>query len=213
VPVDGVWAVVVAGGTGSRFGGPKQFATLAGRPLVEWSLDTARKLCEGVVLVLPGGTPGEWDADRVVSGGLTRSASVRAGLAAVPDGADVIVVHDAARPLAGEALWKAVIDAVEEGADGAIPACPLTDTIKRKTPQGVVVTLDRSELFAVQTPQAFRAQALKEAHAGGDDATDDAALVEAAGGRVALIDGERHNIKVTTPTDLLVAEALSKERG
>ena len=205
--------MVVAGGTGTRFGGPKQFAILAGRPLVEWSLDIARELCAGVVLVLPAGTPGDWKADRVVSGGLSRSASVRAGLAAVPDTADVIVVHDAARPLAGAGLWKAVIEAVDQGADGAIPACAVTDTIKRKTTGGAVVTLDRSELFAVQTPQAFRGRALKEAHAGGGDATDDAALVEAAGGLVIFVDGDPHNIKVTTPTDLFVAEALIKERG
>lgn len=207
------WAVVVAGGAGTRFGGPKQFATLAGRPLVEWSLDSARDNCAGVVLVLPEGTPGDWGVDAVVAGGATRSESVRAGLAAVPDAADVIVVHDAARPLAGATLWKAVIGAVEGGADAAIPACPVTDTIKKKTTEGAVVTVDRSELFAVQTPQAFRSHALKEAHAGGADATDDAALVEAAGGRVVLVDGDPHNIKVTASADLLVAEALIKGRG
>ena len=203
---------MVAGGSGSRFGGPKQFAALAGRPLVEWSLEIARKVCDGVVLVLPPGTPGEWGPVLVVTGGETRSDSVRAGLDAVPDGVEVIVVHDAARPLAGEALWKAVLEAVEGGADGAIPACPVTDTIKKKTSDGALVTLDRSELVAVQTPQAFRAEAIKQAHAGGGQATDDAALVEAAGGRVVLVDGDPHNIKVTTPTDLLVAEALTKER-
>lgn len=204
--------MVVAGGTGSRFGGPKQFAALAGRPLVEWSLETARKFCDGVVLVLPPGTPGEWGSTLVVTGGATRSDSVRAGLDAVPDGVEMIVIHDAARPLAAEALWKAVLEAVEAGADGAIPACPVTDTIKKKTSDGVLVTLERSELVAVQTPQAFRAEAIKQAHAGGGQATDDAALVEAAGGRVVLVDGDPHNIKVTTPTDLLVAEALIEER-
>ena len=204
---------MVAGGSGSRFGGPKQFAALAGRPLVEWSLETARKLCEGVVLVLPPGTPGEWGSAVVVSGGETRSDSVRAGLDAVPDGVEVIVVHDAARPLAGEALWEAVVAAVEAGADGAVPACAVTDTIKRKTVEGALVTLERSELVAVQTPQAFRAEAIKQAHAGGGQATDDAALVEAAGGQVVLVDGDPRNIKVTTPTDLLLAEALIKERS
>ena len=204
---------MVAGGSGSRFGGPKQFAALAGRPLVEWSLETARKLCDGVVLVLPPGTPGEWGSAVVVSGGETRSDSVRAGLDAVPDGVEVIVVHDAARPLAGEALWEAVVAAVEAGADGAVPACAVTDTIKRKTVEGALVTLERSELVAVQTPQAFRAEAIKRAHAGGGQATDDAALVEAAGGLVVLVDGDPRNIKVTTPTDLLVAEALIKERS
>lgn len=203
---------MVAGGTGSRFGGPKQFAALAGRPLVEWSLETARKSCDGVVLVLPPGTPGEWGSALVVTGGATRSDSVRAGLGAVPDGVEVIVVHDAARPLAGEMLWKAVVEAVEAGADGAIPACPVTDTIKKRTSDGELVTLERSELVAVQTPQAFRAEAIKRAHAGGGQATDDAALVEAAGGRVLLVDGDPGNIKVTTPTDLVVAEALIKER-
>ncbi|HET7522552.1 MAG TPA: 2-C-methyl-D-erythritol 4-phosphate cytidylyltransferase [Acidimicrobiales bacterium] len=213
LPVDRAWAVVVAGGSGSRFGGPKQFAALAGRPLVEWSLETARKFCDGVVLVLPPGTPGEWGSALVVTGGETRSDSVRAGLAAVPDGVDMIVVHDAARPLAGEALWQAVLEAVEAGADGAIPACPVTDTIKKRTSDGVLVTLERSELVAVQTPQAFRAGAIKQAHAGGGHATDDAALVEAAGGRVVLVEGDPRNIKVTTTTDLLVAEALIKERS
>lgn len=211
LPVDRAWAVVVAGGSGSRFGGPKQFAALGGRPVVEWSLETARKICDGVVLVLPPGTPGEWGSVLVATGGATRSDSVRAGLDAVPDGVEVIVVHDAARPLAREELWKAVVEAVEAGADGAIPACAVTDTIKKKTPDGMLVTLERSELVAVQTPQAFRAEAIKRALAGGGQATDDAALVEAAGGQVVLVDGDPRNIKVTTPTDLLVAEALIKE--
>ena len=202
---------MVAGGTGSRFGGPKQFAALGGRPLVEWSLEAARKLCDGVVLVLPPGTPGEWGAALVVTGGPTRSDSVRAGLDAVPDGVDVIVVHDAARPLARQELWKAVIAEVQSGADGAIPGCGVTDTVKKKTAEGALVTLERSELFAVQTPQAFRAEALKQAHATGAHATDDAALVEAAGGQVVLVEGDPRNIKVTTPTDLLVAEALLKD--
>ena len=213
LPVDGVWAVVVAGGSGTRFGGPKQFASLSGRPLLDWSLGTARKVCSGVVLVLPPGTPGGWEADRVVTGGATRSESVRRGLAAVPDGVEVVVVHDAARPLAREELWKAVVAAVEAGADGAIPACAVTDTIKKKTPEGGVITLDRSELVAVQTPQAFRAQAIKDAHAGGADATDDAALIEAAGGRVVIVEGDHRNIKVTTPTDLVVAQALMEDRA
>lgn len=204
--------MVVAGGSGTRFGGPKQFASLAGRPLLEWSLATARNVCTGVVLVLPPGTPGGWEADRIVTGGATRSESVRSGLAVVPDGVEVIVVHDAARPLASEELWKAVVAAVEAGADGAIPACAVTDTIKKKTPEGGVITLNRSELVAVQTPQAFRAQALKEAHRSEADSTDDAALIEAAGGTVVLVDGDHRNIKVTTPTDLLVAQALMEDQ-
>jgi len=214
-PVE-AWAVVVAGGTGSRFGGPKQFADLGGRPLVSWSLTTARQVCAGVVLVVPadqasppdpGG--GSWDADRVVPGGATRSESVRAGLAAVPGSAQIVAVHDAARPLARPALWKAVLAAVAAGAGGAIPAAAVTDTVKEVGPGGRLVTLDRSRLVAVQTPQAFRAEVLRRAHQGGADASDDAALVEAAGGRVVLVDGPADNLKVTSPLDLVVAAALA----
>ncbi len=180
------WAVVLAGGSGSRFGHPKQFAELAGRPVVAWSLSTARQVCDGVVLVVPAdrliGSDRHWDADAVVAGGVTRSESVRAGLAAVPDQVDIVAVHDAARPLAGVGLWLLVIGAVADGADAAIPAVAVTDTIKEVTGDGGLLTLDRSRLVAVQTPQAFRAQLLRRVHERGAEATDDAALVEAAGG-------------------------------
>jgi len=208
------WAVVVAGGTGTRFGAPKQFADLAGRPLVAWSLAAARQACHGIVLVLPPGTsPHTWDADAVVTGGATRSQSVRAGLAAVPETADIIAVHDAARPLARPALWEAVLDAVAAGADGAIPAAPITDTVKEVSLDGHLVTLDRSRLVAVQTPQAFRAAVLRRAHLAAADSTDDAALVEAAGGHVVLVDGPPDNLKVTSPLDLVVAAALAASVG
>jgi 2-C-methyl-D-erythritol 4-phosphate cytidylyltransferase len=204
------WAIVVAGGTGSRFGAPKQFADFGGRPLVDWSLETACLACDGVVLVVPGDSPSRaWAADRVVPGGATRSASVRAGLAAVPDDADIIAVHDAARPLARLALWADVLGAVRAGADGAIPASAVVDTVKEVGPDGHLVTLDRSRLVAVQTPQAFRAELLRRAHLAGSDATDDAALVEAAGGRVVLVEGPPDNLKVTSPTDLILAAALA----
>jgi 2-C-methyl-D-erythritol 4-phosphate cytidylyltransferase len=202
------WAVVVAAGGGTRFGAPKQFADLRGRPVVDWSLDAARRACAGVVVVVPPGTRGDWAADAVVAGGATRSESVRAGLAAVPDTATVIAVHDAARPLAPVALWKEVIDAVAAGADAAIPATAVTDTVKEVGPGGHLVTLDRSRLVAVQTPQAFRAELLKAVHLGGGEATDDAALVEAAGGRVELVGGRPDNLKITSPADLVVAAAL-----
>ena len=145
----------------------------------------------------------------VTTGGSTRSESVRAGIAEVPEDAEVIVVHDAARPLAGDALFAAVTAAVVSGADGAVPAVPVTDTI-RHTDSG---PLDRSQLRAVQTPQAFRADLLRRAHASGGEATDDAALVEAAGGKVRLVDGEPDNIKITAPGDLHVAEALLAARS
>ena len=176
--------------------------------MLSWSLETARGACAGVVAVVTEPDDRSWDADAVVAGGATRSESVRAGLAAVPESADVIVVHDAARPLATAELWTAVIAEVAAGADAAVPACPVTDTIRKKTPDGATQILDRSTLFAVQTPQAFRAACLRKAHAAGGDATDDSALVEAIGGRVVMVDGNPHNLKVTTPSDLLVASAL-----
>jgi 2-C-methyl-D-erythritol 4-phosphate cytidylyltransferase len=210
------WAVVLAGGSGSRFGHPKQFADLAGRPVVDWSLSAARLSCDGVVLVLPaerlGGAERRWDADAVVAGGATRSESVRAGLAAVPDRAGIVAVHDAARPLAGPELWRAVIGAVAGGADGAIPAIAVTDTIKELSPGGGLLTLDRSRLVAVQTPQAFRAELLRRVHEQRGEATDDAALVEAAGGRVVLVDGPPGNLKITSPPDLVMAAALLEKR-
>jgi 2-C-methyl-D-erythritol 4-phosphate cytidylyltransferase len=211
------WAVVVAGGNGSRFGGPKQFADLAGRRVVDWSLRAARRSCAGVVLVLPAdraaGTDPDWKVDAVVTGGDSRSASVRAGLDAVPGRVGVIAVHDAARPLARWELWKAVIDAVISGADAAIPAAPVTDTVKEVGVEGRLVTLDRSRLVAVQTPQAFRAGLLKAVHQSGHEATDDAALVEAVGGRVHLVPAPPDNLKITSPEDLIVAAALIGARA
>ena len=192
-----MWAIVVAAGRGDRYGGPKQLEVIAGKRCVDWAVDDARAACDGVVLV----------GDEGVPGGATRSESVRNGLAAVPDDASVIVVHDAARPAAGVALFRAVIDAVRAGADAAIPGLPVTDTIKRVDGDVVVETLDRSTLVAVQTPQAFRAEALRAAHAAGGDATDDGALVERAGGRVVVVPGHAANRKLTEPSDLPLLEA------
>ena len=201
-----VWTIVVGAGSGSRYGGaePKQYLTLAGHRVVDWSLVSARSVSDGVVLVAPADRVDDPDAtaEAIVAGGATRSASVRAGLAAVPLDAEVILVHDAARPLAPPALFESVVAAVRQGADGAVPGLPVTDTIKR-VHQGVVVeTPDRSTLVAVQTPQAFRAPALRRAHAAGGEASDDAALVEAAGGRVVVVLGDPANRKVTRPGDL-----------
>jgi len=206
-----VWAIVVAGGGGQRFGGPKQFEDLHGRRVLDWSLAAARAECDGVVVVVPADRLDDESGHapaRVVAGGATRSASVRAGLAAVPDDAAIVVVHDAARPLAGAELFRRTIAAVRAGADAAIPGVPVTDTVKRVDDGRVVETVDRSRLVAVQTPQAFRAEILRRAHAGDPEATDDAALVEALGGTVAVVDGDPHNLKLTSPDDLLVARAL-----
>jgi 2-C-methyl-D-erythritol 4-phosphate cytidylyltransferase len=218
----GIWAIVVAAGSGSRFGDavPKQFLDLGGRRLIDWAVGAAAAVCDGVVAVLPAAhletaLDGPNDTARggrvtVVAGGTTRSASVRAGLAALPADADVVVVHDAARPLAGAELFERVVAAVRAGADGAVPGVAVPDTIKRVDPSGerVVETLDRAGLRAVQTPQAFSAAVLRRAHEGGADATDDAALVEALGATVVVVDGDAANLKITGPDDLARAEAI-----
>jgi 2-C-methyl-D-erythritol 4-phosphate cytidylyltransferase len=203
--------VVVAGGSGRRFGGPKQFLQLAGRPVAAWSVTAARSIADGVVLVVPGEGPEAppTGADRVVTGGATRAESVRAGLAVVPDDAAIIVIHDAARPLATGALFAAVVDVVRAGgADGAIPVVPVTDTLKRVDDGTVRGTVDRDGLVAVQTPQAFVAAILRRAYRSADEATDDAALVERVGATVRTVMGEPHNVKLTRTEDLEVAEAL-----
>lgn len=195
----------MAAGSGARFGGPKQYEFLGDRRVLDWSVAAARTVAIGVVLVVPPDRADdvEKDVDRVVAGGATRSDSVRCGLAAVPLDADVVVVHDAARPLAPGRLFAAVVGALAEtGADGVVPVLPVNDTVKRVRDGQVVATLDRAELVRVQTPQAFRASALRAAHAAGGDATDDAALVEAAGGRVVVVPGDPANMKLTTTDDL-----------
>jgi len=217
-----VWSIVVAGGSGRRFGRLKQFSDLAGRPVLEWAVQACRPCSAGVVLVLPApATQGDHaldphGADVVVPGGGTRADSVRCGLDAVPDEAEVIVVHDAARPLAPQALFAAVIAAVTEGgADGAVPGVPPSDTIKTVDESGRVTgTLDRERLVAVQTPQAFRAGVLRRAHGGAPvaGATDDAMLVEAMGGTVCVVPGEPDNLKITDPDDLEAAARILAAR-
>ncbi len=152
--------------------------------------------------------PSGWEADAVVAGGPSRSASVRAGLGAVPLSAEIIAVHDAARPLVALSVWRAVLAAVTGGADAAIPVIPVTDTVKEVATDGTLRTLDRNRLVAVQTPQAFRAGVLRRAHSAATDATDDAALVEALGGRVERVPGSSRSMKITSPDDLVMAAAL-----
>lgn len=201
---------MVAAGTSERFGRSKQYEHLAGRRVLDWSLDAARAVCDGVVLVVMPDLAADLEpmADVVVGGGLTRSASVRLGLAAVPTSAEVVVVHDAARPLATIDLFKAVVEAVRAGAGGAVCAIGVSDTIKRVEDERVQETLERAGLRAIQTPQAFAADVLREAHAGGAEATDDAALVEATGATVVVVEGDPRNLKLTDAVDLVVAEAL-----
>ena len=201
--------IVVAAGSGARFGVPKQFETVAGSRLVDRAVEAAALACDEVVVVVPAGVA--WDGRPVapaVPGGSTRSASVRAGLDAIAPSAAVVVVHDAARPLAPPPLFDAVIGAVRAGADAAVPGLPISDTVKRVDQEHVVETISRDALVMVQTPQAFRADALRAAHDADGDATDDAALVEAVGGEVVVVPGDARNLKITTPEDLVIAAAL-----
>lgn len=216
----GVWTIVVAGGSGRRFGALKQYAEIGNRRLVDLAVEAARRSSEGVVLVVPAD-----DAEREggVAGGPTRTASVRNGLAAVPSDAEVVLVHDAARPFASDRLFADVVAAVRAGADGAVPGLPLVDTVKSievvPSPSiglgagvpavvpKVTGTPDRATLVSVQTPQAFRADVLRRAYTSELDATDDAALVEAVGGTVVVVPGDADNRKITLPEDLVWARS------
>jgi 2-C-methyl-D-erythritol 4-phosphate cytidylyltransferase len=215
--------VIAAAGSGERLGagGPKAFVELAGRPLLDWSLDAFREAAyvKEIVVATPPGEEGAV-AERgvlAVAGGEHRSESVANALELC--GEPIVVVHDAARPLVTPKLVNAVVDrlAGDEKAAGAIAAAPVTDTIKRAGGgDQVEETLDRDGLWAVQTPQAFRVGALREALSDPDslpDATDDAMLVERRGGRILIHPSPRENIKVTTPLDLRVAELLLRERA
>ena len=211
-------ALVVAAGRGERLGKPvpKAFANLAGRPMVEWSVATLQRVAAvtEIVVALPLGVAAP-DGTIGVPGGTERSHSVRAALAAASDD-DVVVVHDAARPLVTPELVRACLDALGD-ADAAIAAAPVTDTIKECADGRVVRTLDRSRLWAVQTPQVFRRAALQRAldqdHEALGAATDDASLVEAMGGTVHVVAAPRENLKVTTELYLRVAEMLLREAG
>jgi 2-C-methyl-D-erythritol 4-phosphate cytidylyltransferase len=202
-----VWAVIVAAGSGDRFGGPKQYEPLGGRRVLDWSLGLAREACDGVALVVPRAYASDFEpgADLVVAGGPTRSASVRSGLAVLPPEADLVLVHDAARPRASLDLWDRVIAALEHGAEAVVPAVPVVDTLRLRGGG----TADRSEFLSVQTPQGFTVAALKRAHASGAESSDDASLHEAIGGKVVVVDGETDNIKITTPSDLVALRAMS----
>jgi 2-C-methyl-D-erythritol 4-phosphate cytidylyltransferase len=204
-----VVGIVPAGGSGERLGAerPKAFVVCAGRPLLDWSLDVLGAFCERVVVAVPPGY--ERPPDRV-TGGASRSESVRNALAAAPE-ATRVLVHDAARPLVTAELVEACLGALV-GVDGVVAAAPVSDTIKEAYPDGTVArTLDRARLWAVQTPQVFRADSLRRAlavdAAALAAATDDASLVEAAGGTVRVVEAPPGNFKVTTLGDLARAEA------
>ena len=211
-------ALLVAAGSGERLGStrPKAFVVLAGRPMLEWSVAALRAAAiEQIVVALP---PGEAAPEGClgVAGGATRSESVRLALAAAPP-AEQVVVHDAARPLVRSQHFADALAALGD-ADAAIVAARVPDTVKEAGDDRLVTaTLDRSRLWAIQTPQVFRRAALEDALAQHDDvlaaATDDASLIEARGGVVHLVETPRENLKVTTPDDLRLAEALLAARA
>lgn len=210
-----VVGIVPAGGNGERLGAerPKAFVVLAGRELVEWSVEALSAVCERVVVAVP---PEHAEPPDRVAGGRSRSESVRHALDAAPE-ATIAVVHDAARPLVTSELVRRCVDAIEPGVDGAIAAARMADTVKEAAADGRVVrTLDRSVLWRVQTPQVFRASVLLEALdrdvTALAAATDDASLVEQMGGTVRVVEAPPDNLKVTTESDLRIAEALLRER-
>jgi len=211
-------ALLVAAGSGERLGAgrPKAFVELAGRPMLEWSLDALRAAgVADVVVALPPGRDAPPGCTGV-AGGATRSESVRAALAAAPPGDERVVVHDAARPLVTPEHFRAALAALDE-ADCAVAAARVTDTVKEAGPDRfVTATLDRTRLWAIQTPQAFRRAALERALAVDDDllaqATDDAWLVERTGGTVRVVESTPANFKVTTPHDLRLADHLLADR-
>jgi 2-C-methyl-D-erythritol 4-phosphate cytidylyltransferase len=218
-----VGAVLAAGGRGERLGAsvPKSLVSLAGRPLVVHAWQALR---DGGVTEVVVAAPEEQIAEiaallpeaRVVPGGATRTASVRRALAAMSGDVDVILVHDAARALAPASLVSRVVAAVEGGADAVVPVVAVADTVKEVDDTGAVLrTLDRSVLRSVQTPQGFRRDVLVRAHdaAGDTDASDDAGLVELLGVAVVTVPGSAEALKVTTRSDLLVAEAMLRERS
>ena len=217
-----VWAVLAAAGRGERLGSdrPKAFARLGGRPLLAESLERLEgsEWIDAIVIAAPP----EWEEPSIlvaeeiaatkvssaVTGGETRSESVRLALADVPGEAAVVLVHDAARPLVPDEVVERVLAPLGEGWDGAVPVLPLSDTVKRVDGERVVETLPRDELVAAQTPQAFAAEVLRRALAGDvSGATDCASLVEAGGGRVKVVQGDPRLLKITGADDLALVES------
>lgn len=222
-----VWAVVAAAGESMRMGLPdgesKQFLLLAGEPIITHSIRRLLRIPQvaGVVAVLhPShtvrfasqllGFEAESKPLLITEGGRERYDSVRAGLLEIPEDADVVAVHDGARPLFSRRVFESCLRALND-ADGAVPGCPVADTLKRSKGDGrVVATVDRRGLWAVQTPQLFRASALRAAYAHHDFSgiTDDAALLERSGRKVVVVPSTPANVKITTPADLPLAGAL-----
>ena len=209
-----VWAVVLAAGSGARFGGFKQFEEIGGRRGVDWSVANARGAADGVVMALPPGV--EWTGqpvDRVVVGGTTHAESTRNALAAVPDVAEVIVMMSASHPITSAAQVTACVSAVRSGAEGAFPGLEYADAVvsvaSPRTPVSAVESLARGGLRSLQLPMAFDADLLQAAIANDVDFVEEVQAVAAAGGQFRVVKADPHNIHVTTPLDIAIAERLA----
>lgn len=202
-----IWSVVLAGGHGTRYGAAKQFAEVGGRRLVDLAVDVVSDVSDGVVVVLPAGGHAPPDVVRA-DAGPTRAASVRAGLAAVPEAADVVVVHDAAHPAAPRSLLQRLLEALEPGVDGVVPGLASAEALARDEGGDLGASIAKAGIVQIQMPQVFRAAALRSAHADAPDAVEDGGLVRDRGGRVLVVAGDPANIHVTTAADLEVVRRL-----
>ena len=205
------WAIVLAGGVSRRFGErAKQFEPVGGTRMVDRTVAAARRTCDGVTVVLPPGT--RWTGepvDAVAEGGDHQSESLRAGLATAPADAAIVVVADPAHPLASDALFRSVIAAVRDGADGAVPVIPILEVVQRVRAGRVIETLPKDDLVLTQTPQAFRADVLRAAHADRPRPVENSGLLVERGHRVVTVPGDVHNRHVTTRVELAIAESLT----
>lgn len=209
-----VWAIVLAGGRGTRFGRLKQFERLAGIRLVDRTVAAARRTCDRVALVLPDGT--EWDGpavDALAVGGDHQSESMRAALAVVPDDAAVIVATDPAHPLAPDRVYTDVVAAVRDGADGAVPVLPLLEVVQRVVDGRVVETLPKNDAVITQAPHAFRADVLRAVHADRPRPVENSGLLVERGHHVVAVPGDPANLHVATAADLAVMEHLAAATG
>ena len=204
------WTILVAAGEGFRFGSRKQLAELAGMPVLLHSTISASSVSDGIVVVtadedievVESYLKSINQVHEVVKGGATRSESVRCGLERVPHDCEMVIVHDGVRPLASQELFESVVGKIKDGAEAVVPVVSIADSLRSVNGKQI----NRDEVGSVQTPQAFKAPLLREAYLSGEDATDDASLVELVGGTIDFVDGDISNLKITVSSDLLIAE-------
>ncbi len=206
--------MIVAAGSGARFGGPKQLVEIGSSTALDMAIAAALSVSDGVVVAAPAEMVAQLrrPGTLTVPGGATRAESVRCGLDAVPAQAEVILVHDAARPMATPALFRRVVDALVAGEEAVVPVVPVVDSLKRLDEGGSLHSVPREGMFAAQTPQGFRAQVLRAVHSVCVETTDDGGAAEVMGFRVVPVEGEQTNLKITNAADLFVARALAQFR-